>query len=183
MPSKGIVPTFQEIIQCLKPDVKINKIIISDAELRKIFDDVFRNCKLIKAAGGLVVNNKNQVLMIKRFGVWDLPKGKIEKNERIYTAAIREVEEECSVKGLQIVKKLPPAYHVYTEKNQWILKKTYWFLMKTNSKGTPVPQAKEHITEALWCSRQEVVQCLNNTYGNIRDVICNGFARGLIRPK
>ena len=33
------------------------------------------------AAGGWVMNEFNEVLWIFRLGVWDLPKGKVEKNE------------------------------------------------------------------------------------------------------
>ena len=50
---------------------------------------------LIEAAGGLVYNIENQLLMIFRNNKWDLPKGKLEVGENIQECAIREVEEEC----------------------------------------------------------------------------------------
>ena len=50
-----------------------------------------------KAGGGLVYNKKNQVLFIFRNGKWDLPKGGIEKGEKIAYTAIREVEEETGI--------------------------------------------------------------------------------------
>jgi 8-oxo-dGTP pyrophosphatase MutT (NUDIX family) len=37
--------------------------------------------------------------MILRLGKWDLPKGKMEKNEEPMICAIREVEEECGIKA------------------------------------------------------------------------------------
>ena len=37
-------------------------------------------------------------MLIKRLGLWDFPKGKIEKGEKKKVAAVREVEEECGVK-------------------------------------------------------------------------------------
>ena len=37
----------------------------------------------IKAGGGIVYNQEGKVLMIKRHGKWDLPKGKKEKDENI----------------------------------------------------------------------------------------------------
>ncbi len=43
----------------------------------------------VEAAGGLVLNEKGEVLMIFRRGSWDLPKGKIDPNESVETAAIR----------------------------------------------------------------------------------------------
>ena len=49
---------------------------------------------IIQAAGGLVFNKENQLLTIKRNGLWDLPKGKIERHEDQMAAALREVMEE-----------------------------------------------------------------------------------------
>jgi len=171
LPDCGQVPAFQEMIQGFYTDDKITKIIVPAAQPRKIFEQIFRNCKLIKAAGGLVTNPKNENLLIKRHGLWDLPKGKVEKKEKIPEAALREVQEECGISGLQITKRLKPTYHVYCEKNRWILKKTCWFSMFTTDTGVPKPQLREHITEAVWCSRQKVKQCMTHTYGNIRDVV------------
>ncbi len=172
-PDKDFLLSFQEILQELNPADKISKIIIYDAHPRKIFKIVFRNCILIRAAGGLVLNDKDDMLFIKRFGVWDLPKGKIEKNEKPPVAALREVGEECGINKLNIIKKLSSAYHIYIEKDIWLLKKTYWFLMRTSCTDKPVPQLKEHITEVVWCNKQKAKQCLKNTYGNIRDVVGN----------
>ena len=45
----------------------------------------------IRAAGGLVFNDANELLMIVRRGKWDLPKGKVEAGEDVVTAALREV--------------------------------------------------------------------------------------------
>ena len=55
------------------------------------FKDFADNYTLIQAAGGLVFNKENQLLTIKRNGLWDLPKGKIEKHEDQRAAALREV--------------------------------------------------------------------------------------------
>ena len=51
----------------------------------------------IIAAGGLVTNENNELLMIFRRGKWDLPKGKLDKGETIEECAIREVEEETGI--------------------------------------------------------------------------------------
>ena len=52
---------------------------------------------LIEAAGGLVKNENGDYLFIYRNDKWDLPKGKIEKDEKTKVAAVREVEEECGI--------------------------------------------------------------------------------------
>mgnify|MGYP000625090747 CR=1 FL=1 len=56
----------------------------------------------IKAAGGLVVNEDGEVLLIKRRGLWDLPKGKVEEGEFMRLAAVREVKEETGIDKVKI---------------------------------------------------------------------------------
>ena len=56
----------------------------------------FTSYKIINAGGGLVVNNNN-FLWIFRNNMWDLSKGKKEKNEDISSTAIREVQEERGI--------------------------------------------------------------------------------------
>ena len=69
------------------------------------FNTFCRNFITIYAAGGIVYNNSQQILMIFRNNFWDLPKGKLELNEKIEDCAIREVEEETGVKELIITSK------------------------------------------------------------------------------
>ena len=68
--------------------------------------------------------------------------------KRIETAAIREVEEECGVFNLEIVKKLITTYHIYYQ-NGMKLKKTHWFLMHSDYNKELVPQLEEGITVGL----------------------------------
>ena len=43
--------------------------------------------RVVEAAGGFVLNEHGSLLVMKRRGVWDLPKGKIEKGESVVQAA------------------------------------------------------------------------------------------------
>lgn len=126
--------------------------------------------KKIIAAGGLVQNTKGEYLFIFRRGKWDLPKGKVDKNEKIEDAAIREVEEECGISGLEIIRPISKTYHTYTIKGEKILKETHWFFMKTNRTEKLIPQTEEDITEAVWADKKEVKTLLENTYDTIKDV-------------
>ena len=69
-------------------------------------------------AGGLVVNQYNEVLFIFRKNLWDLPKGKIEFYETLEKAALREVIEETGVleNCLELVK--PLVYTTYQTKKK-----------------------------------------------------------------
>ena len=134
----------------------------------EIFCDAY---KLIKAAGGVVYNDNNQVLMIFRNGKWDLPKGKLQIDEDIKTCAIREVEEECGVTGLHITQKLLDTYHTYELKGEKILKRTYWFKMKTNFKGNLVPQIEEGVREVVWVDKKDIAEKLENSFANINELL------------
>ena len=76
-------------------------------ELKKAF---YKKFTIVVAAGGLVQNEKKEILLIFRRGKWDLPKGKLDKGEKLEVCAIREVEEET---GLQKVRYLQLYRHSY----------------------------------------------------------------------
>lgn len=140
----------------------------------KSFCQAFKN---IRAAGGVVINRalSNRVLMILRFGKWDLPKGKMESGEKEEECAIREVEEECGISGLTIIKRLPDTFHMYPHKGSWVVKNTVWFLMETRDCADPSPQLEEHITEARWVLVEELPGLLKQSYTSIADLLGNIF--------
>ena len=130
------------------------------------------NYKMIYASGGVVFNN-NKLLMIYRNGFWDLPKGKMEINESEIECAVREVEEECGIDKLSVIKFLKYTYHTYVEDDQAILKKTSWYLMLSNSKKKLTPQKSEGISKVIWVSKNEIPSKLDNSFENIKDLLNN----------
>ena len=133
--------------------------------------DFFKEYCFITAAGGVVQNNTNQLLFIYRNNVWDLPKGKIEKNEDEKTAAVREVEEECGLKGPIITDDLISTYHTYERNGRLYLKKTYWFVMSYAKEHSLVPQIEEGITKVKWVNTKKLKSYIENSYGTIQSVI------------
>jgi 8-oxo-dGTP pyrophosphatase MutT (NUDIX family) len=130
----------------------------------------------IPAAGGLVKKVDGSLLFIKRLGVWDIPKGKIEKSETPELAAIREVEEECGLSGLHIVKQLDSTFHIYrspylTFPKNLVLKETKWFLMSYSGNENPVPQVEENIEEVAWVTPKDLDHVYSNTYLSLRDFL------------
>ena len=126
----------------------------------------------IVAAGGIVINDKNEILFIFRNQKWDLPKGKAEKNENITQTAMREVREETGIKDLIIVKPLDKTYHIFKRSKKKYLKETYWFEMKSNFDKKFTPQISEGITRVEWISKEKIPLIMNNTYENIKLLIC-----------
>ena len=121
----------------------------------------------INAGGGLVINDKKELLFIERNQKWDLPKGRAEKGEDIETTSIREVEEETGVKNLSIDKFLQETYHIYKNKGKYNLKITYWYLMNTDYSGVLIPQVEEGITQAVWKTTEQAKTAMSNSYSNV----------------
>lgn len=131
---------------------------------------IIENFKFIEAAGGLVVNEFGQILLIERNGVWDLPKGKVELGESVEQAALREVEEECGVKNLSIENKITDTYHTYALGSETVIKKTHWYLMRYSGSDKLTPQLEEGITQVLWVNLADIRIYLQNTFPSIADV-------------
>ena len=150
----------------------VRSLTIIGEDARQIRQTLFSAYRLIRAAGGVVMNQHRQILLIHRHGMWDLPKGKAEAGEQMQRTALREVEEETGVKPLVIVQKLRPTYHTYvTVQKVRILKKTNWYLMQHDGKGKLRPQEEEGITEVRWVDPRNMMEQLSRTYNSILDVL------------
>lgn len=127
--------------------------------------------KKIVAAGGLVRNDRNELLMILRKGHWDLPKGKLDEGESIEQCAVREVEEETGLQEIQLGELISVTIHHYTENNEDIEKETHWYKMRVHGNPQLIPQAEENITDIHWVKNETLPQYTATTYKNIREVI------------
>ncbi len=134
----------------------------------KLLKHLFKKLPVVTAGGGMVLNPQKEVLFIYRNGRWDLPKGKVEKNESIETGAIREVEEETGVKNLKISKFLQTTYHIFQRKGRYRLKVTYWYEMTTDYEGELIPEEKEGIKKVKWKDMEKAQKALKKSYANIK---------------
>ncbi len=140
-------------------------------DIEKVFKSLLQKSTIIKAAGGVVKNGEGQYLFIHRLGKWDLPKGKVENNEKMRDAALREVEEECGIKVDYLGPKISTTYHTYVMRGKFVLKQTNWYEMAVNKVPKLVPQAEEDITEAKWLASEELDIVTENTYPLILEII------------
>ncbi len=150
-------------------------IVVQAIDFQEALDLLKKQFYYIEAAGGFIEKD-GDFLFIRRHNRWDLPKGKLEKKEKIKDAAIRECEEECGIQQLSILKQLPSTFHIYAYKDGFALKQSYWFHMQSDYSGTLTPQLEEDITEVKWFGLQEIKDVvLKDTYFTIRDVVVHGL--------
>ena len=129
--------------------------------------------KKIIAGGGVVVNEKNQVLFIYRRKKWDLPKGKLDPGEDIKACAIREVMEETGIRNLTIGNLIIVTTHSYEENGMNMQKETHWFEMKASTIDNSIltPQLEEEIEKIEWVSLENLEEYLSETYTTIQQVL------------
>lgn len=166
------VHTYRTAIALLEENSgKIIGLCITGKFPKKMFAEFSSLFKIQEAAGGRVHKGRSQILLIYRRNRWDLPKGKIDKGETPRKAAVREVEEECGISQLRITRTLPVTYHVFTQKNQRILKITHWFEMQCADTRKLVPQTEEDIEEAVWASPRKQKEILPLFYRSLLPVL------------
>ncbi|MFL1895891.1 NUDIX hydrolase [Aquimarina sp. 2-A2] len=165
---------FNDLILKILKDDKL-KFHLYHKNQEKLIDHLYTKLPVVLAGGGKVYNDSKEILFIRRNGKWDLPKGKSEKKEDMETTAIREVEEETGVKDLEITKFLYKTFHVFKRNDEYRLKVTYWFEMKTEYNGPLTPQIDEGIKKVKWKDAKKAKKALQNSYANIRELFSHEY--------
>lgn len=140
---------------------------VDGENLASAIKNIFRQAP---AAGGVVIID-NKFVAIERNGIPDLPKGHIEKGESPEEAALREVEEETGITDLEIIKELPTTWHCYLLNDQWTIKKTSWYLMKTASGMKNVPQTEEGISKVYLVDTESVKDFEDKTFASLKTLL------------
>ena len=131
------------------------------------------NKKTIIAAGGLVFNEQNELLMIFRRGKWDLPKGKLDAGETVEACAVREVQEETGLITIELENLIGKTYHEYFDKwvNENVVKESWWYKMKSSVNEKLIPQVEEDIELIEWVDKKNFRKYLDNSYRNISEIV------------
>lgn len=137
---------------------------IFSQDLEFLWKKFMAEFKFIEAAGGIVRNREGRILMIYRNDKWDLPKGKFDEDESPEQAALREVQEECGIKKLEIGTLVDCSYHLFETPRNTVLKKTWWFNMTYYGNREGKPQEEENITKLKWFKPENLKKPLKNTY-------------------
>jgi 8-oxo-dGTP diphosphatase len=108
---------------------------------------------VIRAAGGLVVR-EGRVLLVHRpkYDDWTFPKGKLERDESWEDAALREVEEETSLR-CELGDYVGSTHYEYREKPKEV---RYYLLTSTDE-----PRAQNEIDDVRWATFDEAASLLS----------------------
>lgn len=137
---------------------------LKDTEYEDIGHDHIR-----KVARGVVLNDKNEVALIKLHGqdifgdrnYYETPGGGVKKYERIKKAVEREVEEELGLK-CKVIKELgivEDFYNLLKRKNI-----NYYFLLKVYGKGSyhREPFEKKFFEKVVWSSIDQAISLMES---------------------
>ena len=159
---------FDDLVSKKKGEKEVVVNFLTERLMNKILKKRYR---IVEAGGGIVVNKNQEILFIFRRGKWDLPKGKLEKHEKVKAGAIREVEEECGITSPEIREELITTFHKFKNKGKECLKKSYWFIMDYEGEEELVPQLEEDITKVKWMGTDKFEKVYANTFPSIGDVL------------
>ena len=104
--------------------------------------DKFKNLPLRSGIGIVVLNKNNKIFVAKRIdnpkNFWQMPQGGVDQGEDFLTAAYRELEEETSIRSIELIKELngtityelPDRLLGIIWKGKYRGQKQKWFLMR-----------------------------------------------------
>ena len=105
-------------------------------------NEKFRNLPLRSGVGIVILNKENKIFVAKRIdnpkNFWQMPQGGVDKDEDFLSAAYRELEEETSIKDVELIKEideiltyeLPKHLLGIIWKGEYKGQKQKWFIMR-----------------------------------------------------
>lgn len=165
--------SIHTLVAMFEASESLSRIYIPTPDTEWMYRRVCAEFKEVDAAGGLVSNRRGDYLLIRRNGLWDLPKGHREQGEDIELTALREVQEETGVEALELGELICVTDHCYLRGGIWHLKHTYWYNMLYTDPVDLVPQREEDISKAAWVARSSLPPFLKATYPSIIEVFAS----------
>jgi len=119
-------------------------------------DKKYENLPLRNGVGIILLNKENKIFVAKRIdnpkNFWQMPQGGVDKNENYYKAALRELEEETSIKSVKLIKEierkftyiLPDHLIGIIWKGKFKGQKQKWFVMRFIGKESEININTKH---------------------------------------
>ena len=131
--------------------------------------------------GVIVLNHENKIFVGKRIDnpvdKWQMPQGGVNKNESFLTAMKRELDEETSIKNIQIIKELDGWFQYELPKNLlgiiWKGKfrgqKQKWFVVRFVGKENEINLNTKHpeFIEWKWVEMNELPKIIVDFKRNV----------------
>jgi ADP-ribose pyrophosphatase YjhB (NUDIX family) len=148
----------------------LTKIFIQTDDVEDTYRRICSEFVEVNAGGGLVSNRRGDFLLIRRNGLWDLPKGHQDPGEDIEVTALREVQEETGIDQIELGDLICVTDHCYRRDGRLHLKHTWWYNMLYTDPTDLTPQTEEDISKAAWVAKSSLPPYLLNTYPSIVEV-------------
>ena len=149
----------------------------------------FKNLPLRSGVGIIVLNKKNKIFVAKRIdnpkNFWQMPQGGVNDGEDFLTAAYRELEEETSIKNVELIQEidgvityeLPEHLLGKIWRGKYKGQKLKWFLMRYlgNDDEINIKTYKPEFLEWKWIDldmiTELVVDFKLNVYKELKEKI------------
>jgi|TARA_A100001234_G_scaffold124966_1_gene109532 putative (di)nucleoside polyphosphate hydrolase len=136
----------------------------------------FQNLPYRSGVGIVVLNKNNKVFVARRIdnpkNFWQMPQGGVDQNEDFLTAAFRELEEETSIKSVELIKELDGfiTYNLPDHLLGIIWKGKYkgqtqkWFVMRFIGEDSEININTKHpeFLEWKWVELSEITKLVVN---------------------
>ena len=172
----GKARSLMNPIDMMEKTQRWDSVTVYHHDVQRLIVDFESLYKILAAGGGVVANEKGEILTMYRRGSWDLPKGKIDKGETKEAAAIREVQEETGLEVVELGNFLLETNHTYkNRKGKRVIKRTYWYKM-TTMETVLKPEIEEDIELCEWMTVGDFLK-KRPLYNTIR-VVIDAYLKG-----
>ena len=152
-------------------------------------DEKFKNLPLRSGVGIVVLNKTNKVFVAKRIdnqkNFWQMPQGGVDDGEDFLTAAYRELEEETSIKNVELITELDDFLTYYLPdrllgiiwKGKYKGQKQKWFLMRFLGEDSEIniKTKKPEFLEWKWVDLHEITELVVDfkfhVYKNVKEKV------------
>ena len=139
-------------------------------------EDRYKNLPLRNGVGIALLNKSNKIFVARRIdnpkNYWQMPQGGVDKNENFYDAAIRELEEETSIKSVSLIKEIDgfTSYNLPANllgiiwKGKFKGQKQKWYIFRFNGKDNEInlKTKKPEFLEWKWINIDEITDLVVN---------------------